>query len=1724
MYKYFFILIFLSSLLSAHTDSCENSLAGANKEPITVVNYVNIITGKISYNPIDLVIPGPTPIIIDRYYSDNTECCCTDPSYSFFFCMNWDRSHKSHLVYDPEKFCLALTEGQWSSLILSHDVKRSFTLSSRMLHAGLTNLQGELSARTHPTNIKADFSENRYRVKTGSGEERFYKKEPIKFHFLIDKALLPNAYRFQYSYDAKDKMTAIHCISPNEEKISHASFAYAKKIKQDYMGYKDRPSEIIEGSNGQKVIYEFAHDQWGRRLVSVDHPTGPKERYSYNLYFNSLMSIIRPDNRYVHFQYYHAGENKVNGATISLSNADTRVGRIRYVEGPYGITHRFYYHLNTPKYKLGLRSGTTGVIDALGNKTDYVHDNWERLTHIVKYWGNTPCSTECLVWENENDLKTRALYDSENRRLLAHTYTYDNAHNVTEDRLYGNLTGRNVEDPAREYYAKTFLYSNDKFHVPLQEDDGRKQTHYFYKKGTDLLEKKLIYENAKIILRTFYEYDVNHILVKETTDDGSSLEKNNLAAVTERHIKTIFPHVGKPFGLPHLVAKAYVDLSTGQENLLSIEDYGYSIQGFILHERHSGAGIERGGILRSFDSQGNVTSETDFLGRVTERRYDENNNLIYEQGPNPDYYTEFTYDFCNRLIKTEQVHLNGQRWTTRHQYNVMGQKIATEDMYGNVTRFNYDPLGNISEIIHPAVEDANGHIVQPIESMAYDVMGNLIIKRDPLGNVKHYSYNARGQIIETIYPDGTIEKREYTLEGWLEKEISPTGLTTKYTHDCLGRVIATDTYSNGILLAHASSTYNAFHLLSETDAMGITTHYRYDHAGRLTSVSKEDALTEFQYDAFGRIYKKLEHTGSGIRIHITLYDALDRIIEERQEDETGKVIRKITHTYDIDGHRNSTSLFTDDGVSITKTIYDLHGRPLVATDALEQTTHYQYNDSLHSCEITDPLGRRTIQIFDALGRITEVSQLDPFGQELHHQKTYYDLVGNPVRIVESEITTLLEYDSMRHLFSKTEAAGTAEQKTVRYTYNSQGLRTAIHKPNGITLYSEYDAWNRLSRYYSSDNTIDYNYTYDLNHNLLAVKDINSETHLHYDSQNRLTQETLANGLTIKTSYDRIGRPIHREFPQANSVRYEYDSSYLRTIQRKDYSHNYTSYDLSGRLKEISSPAGITTFTYDALQRLTTLKAPGYQGQYTYDAVSNLIQAQGDCPADYSYNHLDQLIQENGQFSYAYQCDSLHNRLSKNGTTHSYNALHQLLQEGDSQYTYDANGNLISFTTPSGQTTLHYDALDRLVKVITPQDTVEYSYDPFNRRIAKKSNGEITHFLYQGNAEIGLYTSQGQCKELRILGIGKSEDISATIAIEIEDKVYFPAHDSTGNIVALLDSSGNTLQTYQYSAFGEEIADQPISPWRFSSKRTDPETGFIYFGQRYYMPSLGRWITQDPLEDVDGPNLYAYLYHSPLVYFDAYGCNAEEQEPGFWGSAWNSISSSVQWGCDRTAYYGEKGFEYVKESPTMAFDASVGFVSSFIDPISTLTESGEEKAAKSPARRWGDEKGLIYFGASLFYGVGEEILAARAAYATIRAAYTACRGAIITSRVAKTSRVALPIIRSVSPQLAKAETIATALIESTVAIQGTQKIAQSGSTLANELKFTKTAMEHMADPKRYVPRYILAEAIQNGSKMNDPRNAIGAIKIVEKMFRKNKEYNLNIIYREKDNTILHFHYD
>jgi len=66
---------------------------------------------------------------------------------------------------------------------------------------------------------------------------------------------------------------------------------------------------------------------------------------------------------------------------------------------------------------------------------------------------------------------------------------------------------------------------------------------------------------------------------------------------------------------------------------------------------------------------------------------------------------------------------------------------------------------------------------------------------------------------------------------------------------------------------------------------------------------------------------------------------------------------------------------------------------------------------------------------------------------------------------------------------------------------------------------------------------------------------------------------------------------------------------------------------------------------------------------------------------------------------------------------------------------------------------------------------------------------------------------------------------------------------------------------------------PVFPYLFTGRRFDAESGLYYFRNRYYSPLLGKFISPDPLDYVDGMNVYAYVNGNTANLVDPLGLMA-----------------------------------------------------------------------------------------------------------------------------------------------------------------------------------------------------------------------------------------------------------
>jgi len=199
--------------------------------------------------------------------------------------------------------------------------------------------------------------------------------------------------------------------------------------------------------------------------------------------------------------------------------------------------------------------------------------------------------------------------------------------------------------------------------------------------------------------------------------------------------------------------------------------------------------------------------------------------------------------------------------------------------------------------------------------------------------------------------------------------------------------------------------------------------------------------------------------------------------------------------------------------------------------------------------------------------------------------------------------------------------------------------------------------------------------------------------------------------------------------------------------------------------------------------------------------------------------------------------------------------------------HDADGNL----TNDGRWTYTWDAENRLVAMtnhtsVGPALGLSFAYDWRGRRIGKTviTNGLVATseaFVYDGWNLLAILNSNSSLLTSFTWGLDLSGSdqgaggVGGLLAVhDTVSGAHFAAFEGNGNVAGLVSATGGTNSAqYEYGPFGELIrATGPMAkenPFRFSTKYQDDETDLHYYGYRYYNASTGRWITTDPLGDV-----------------------------------------------------------------------------------------------------------------------------------------------------------------------------------------------------------------------------------------------------------------------------------
>lgn len=535
--------------------------------------------------------------------------------------------------------------------------------------------------------------------------------------------------------------------------------------------------------------------------------------------------------------------------------------------------------------------------------------------------------------------------------------------------------------------------------------------------------------------------------------------------------------------------------------------------------------------------------------------------------------------------------------------------------------------------------------------------------------------------------------------------------------------------------------------------------------------------------------------------------------------------------YDNNGNRTRTY----DARNFSTTFaYDNRDRPTSITDALNGITRYEYDAVSNLTRITNARNYATSFTYDNASRLTQVTDA------LNQATTYtYDQVGNRTQLRDrkTQLSTYT-YDQANRL-TQVAAGGT----TITYTYDPNGNRTAMADVTGTTSYT-YDSLDRLTRTTYPD-AMTVQATYDRAGNRTALTNPGGLTMAAaYDAANRLTQ-LIQGTLTWTFGYDAAGNRSQQTYPNGTSTIYSYQSNnWLATISHRSPSGSqfwyfqYT-YDANGNRLTQNDASGTATFTYDALNRLTAATYPGPSTtSWTYDPVGNRTLQSAP----------------NGTVVYAYDGN---NRLTTADTT---------------AYTYDANGNLTGIST-GPVTSFTYDVFNRLTQTAGSSGAVTYTYNGDGLKVTRSLSGATTRYYYDGIRPI-LELDGG-----RNLLAQLDRDIFGNLLSRKEASgTRYELHaDGLGSISALTSHNGGAVAaTMLYDAWGN-LRSSPSGAhgtYRFTGAEWDSTTGLYHMGARFYDPTIGRWLSEDPVQDKPFEpltlNFYAYVQGNPMIFTDPDG--------------------------------------------------------------------------------------------------------------------------------------------------------------------------------------------------------------------------------------------------------------
>jgi RHS repeat-associated protein len=910
-----------------------------------------------------------------------------------------------------------------------------------------------------------------------------------------------------------------------------------------------------------------------------------------------------------------------------------------------------------------------------------------------------------------------------------------------------------------------------------------------------------------------------------------------------------------------------------------------------------------------------------------------------------------------------------------------------------------------------------------------DPEGRLVRRTDGAGHVTEFGYDSRGR---------------------LSRSRNARGLNTWWGFDALGN-LAWDVAFSG----EGSPLYGGEP--AETKNVLELTRYEHDILGRTTSIARLHALHTASgdlarvRDGYARVTTDYESGGSGERKTVVTddgghqttltYDMLGRLTQELLP--TSQVV---THAYPSELLEVIESPASD-GPPVKRTIArDGRGLPVREEDSTGKVLwSAEYDSRGLATKLTLESGGSWVYKWDGFGRLVAKTGYDASGSVLSTESREYDLNDNLSAVVDGQgHRTSYQFDALDRLVEETLADGSryvvekyvggsalpevdttpAARRT--YSYDEDGALIGLRAESRAQILLQTFWRDLLGRPIEV-----HEQTWDLSGQLTPGS--HSMVSLGWDTLgNRVYErrsvdgEAPAGGVTRFVTGDGVAE--RSDLEGASIVRYFGAFRRLTTAQvvggQGGHEVILEYRGLGGesvlRAQVHGREVSRTETMRDGRERIESIEhrfASGAHNQLESPSFKDGWPT-GFSRTDASSGQLDMFSQEldpigrlrnerharNGLEDYsAYELDRADNwsamsavkniggRAELAGTPEltATNGLEGGLP-GAAKIALDSAGRV---TGVDSNRTFSYDPLGRLVQATSGQSTSRFVYDAFGRLSREVTDGVQYDFTPDGD---------------QIVAETRNADPSTTTYFVHGDgldrplfrvqggKAAFYHWGADGSLSFVSDQSGELIEKYSYSAYGERsvedasgnaIPDSLIgNRYGYRGQMYHAATGLYWMRARWYEPKWGRFLTPDPIGLAGGQNRYMYVNASPTLFWDPFGLDpnsAGDDAPRGEMSALDTMDPSDAWRTgvvqgmkDRGAELGRTLWDQVR-NPSWKYFAQnmftpVGAYRGVVGLVGAVAGAGRDLSRGFDAFVRGDARGTGYY---LNWGIGESALLA-----------------------------------------------------------------------------------------------------------------------------------------------------